>query len=182
MESRSESTKVRAWLTAGQVLKVDQDAEVTEALIQQCEAEHTATEPMVRAHPLVPQCLEAQQFHVPVLDSQTEMVSQVMKRGIETDVQAEGAAGQNLVRQVLAKSKSAFGSKDATCSKDDISRPTVAGTKRSIGEPTRNEFLDVSDEAGAKRTRLEIFEQQELLKAQKAQQKIKEKAEAQEQR
>ena len=90
------------------MMDVFKNRSVVDALQQKCKDDHTEHKPLHRRHPRVPHCTAAHQFLTDIEDSLVETCEKVLKKGATITMQADGAAGEALVRETIAKSASAF--------------------------------------------------------------------------
>ena len=151
-EQRCGSKKSQAWLTDDQMMDVFKNRSVVDALQQKCKDDHTEHKPLHRRHPNVPHCAEAHQFLTDIEDSLVETCEKVLKKGATITMQADGAAGEALVRETIAKSASAFGG------------PSMA---QSASSTAGDSDTSMSAEENAKRQRLQRFEELEAEKEKK---------------
>ena len=103
LEMKADKTKVQ-WLTRGQLMKLYEDEEVVEALVQA----KLKLMGHFRPHPELPLVQNAMQYKCVVEDSQTMAVQQIVRQGMSLECEAEGETGRMLAQQHQNQSMAAF--------------------------------------------------------------------------
>ena len=163
---------VEEWLTDAQMMAIWHDRDVANGMMDWARAQ--TDEIRARAHPKIPHVEKARQYKVQVEDKFIKTMEDVVQQGMKMGFNAEGSAGEDIVRSKLARSASIFGGNGPT-----------AGAKSAV--PTEKRALspgEEDDESGddlpaekKRRDRLKDFKEQEAERAKKAEDRERQKDE-----
>ena len=188
--------KTQAWLTHGQLFKIYQDNEVVSAMKQQCAADNTVTQPLVRPHPRIPTVAAATQYKVTIEDQEVETVQNVLKFGLKLSATLDGndPGDAALVRQHVASAREQFTMSlhdpSGTLAKEPSTPLSLPGSGHSSTpiaarpSPLSNDAGEDEEDPDSKKRRLrrEAFEEQEAKRQKRAEEARQKRDEAQEQR
>ena len=177
------SEDVEAWLTRAQMAEIWKDDAVITAMQEWAEAQQD--EVRVRAHPKIPHVAAARQWKVQVSEQYQKRMESVVDQHMQLSFGAEGPAGEDVVRNMLARSNAAHGrggALPATSPSPGLNATINAPQKRPSSAVS---IEDIDDDAlpdeKKRRERLDRFKRQEEERAARAAHKAvdKEKAIAQ---
>lgn len=163
---------VEGWPTNAQMVAIWHGREVVNGMVGWARAQ--TDEIRARSHPKIPHVEEARQYNVQVEDKFTKTMEDVVQHGMKMGFNAEGSAGEDIVRSTLARSASIFGGNGPTAG----AKSAVPPGKRALSPPGGADESDDDLPAEKKRRdRLKDFKKHEAERAKKAEDRERPKEE-----